>query len=300
MARLYSQDEVMTRNTLKLLLQNHVLPTQNMYRQAAARKSTSPQQKRYVDTMNSTSTLLWESFLKYTVRGSSAPYLIDLPQFMHWLRDHSLFSEIDPEPLDVSTLPIASYTRIWPEDVTSVKPYLSRYRESLRKLYFAFVRERRSKAKQRALFKHGFSVSKRDSPKLGFGWEDFRKFANLFKICPGLFSQIELRSLFVYALKIPDLLQQQQQEREDEQDDFDADLSLGSFKLALIHMASVIHKKRRRNESESMSDRLKSLFTHMWSSLQPRLRRGPGRGISQSILSASSIFCEKHAKRMNK
>ena len=102
---------------------------------------------------------------------------------MHWLRDLSLFSEIDPEPLDVSALPIASYTRVWPEDVAAVKPYLSRYRDSLRKLYFAFVRERRSKAKQRALFKHGFSVSKRDTPKLGFGWEDFKKFANLFKIC---------------------------------------------------------------------------------------------------------------------
>ena len=281
-------------------LRTQVLPTQNEYRHAAARKSTSLHQKKYLNSTNTTSTLLWESFLKYSVRSSSSPYLIDLPQFMHWLRDLSLFSEIDPEPLDISALPIASYTRVWPEDVAAVKPYLSRYRDSLRKLYFAFVRERRSKAKQRALFKHGFSVSKRDTPKLGFGWEDFKKFANLFKICPGLFSQIELRSVFVYALKTPDLLQYQQQQREDDQDDFDIDLSLGSFKLALIHMAFVIHKKRRRSDSESMSDRLKGLFTHMWSSLQPRLRRGPGRGISQSILSASSTLCEKHAKRMNK
>ena len=291
-----------TKNTLKLLLHNHVLPNQDLYQNAAAKRCTSSQSaQRHLVSMN-TSTLLWESFLRYTVRGSSTPYLIDLPQFMHWLRDLWLIHEIDPEPLDTSLLPISSYTRIWPEDVASVKPYLSRYRDSIRKLYFAFVRERRSKAKQRALFKHGFSVSsskKRDAPKLGFGWDDFKKFANLFKICPGLFSQTELRSLFVYALRQPNLSHQQQQE-EDLADDFDIDLSLGSFKLALIHMACVVHKKRRRSDSESMSDRLKNLFTHMWSSLQPRLKRGPGRGISKSILAASSQFCEKHAKRMKK
>lgn len=291
-----NQNHQSTPAALKLLLHNHVLPTQDVFQKAAAQRSVSVTAQRHLLSMN-TSTLLWESFLRYTVRGSGAPYLIDLNQFVHWLRDISLLSNMEPV-LDTSSLPIASYTRIWPQDVPEVKPYLSRYRDSLRKLYYAFVRERRSKAKQRALFKHGFSVSKKDTPKLGFGWDDFKKFANLFKICPGLFSQIELRSLFVYALKIPNLSSTY---NNDENDDvFDVDLSLGSFKLALIHMSCVVHKKRRRSDTEVLSDRLKNLFTHMWSSLQSRLKRGPGRGISKSILSAAALFCEQHAKRMNR